>query len=137
MSRTILTLDHDDAQRMIRAAQAAADVIGLAYCIAVVDAGGHLITFARQDDALIGCIDLAITKARTARLFDKRTDDLGRMAQPGADLYGIEQSNRGDVALIGGGLPVLRDGAVMGAIGTSAGTVAQDIAVAEAALNAV
>jgi uncharacterized protein GlcG (DUF336 family) len=137
MSRTILTLDHADAQRMIHAAQARADAIGVAYCVAVVDAGGHLLAFARQDGALIGCIDLAINKARTARLFEKRTDDLGRMAQPGAELYSIEQSNRGDVILIGGGLPVLRDGAVIGAIGTSAGTVAQDIAIAEAALVAL
>ena len=83
MSRTVLTLDHADAQRMIRAAQAEADAIGLAYCVAVVDAGGDLIALARQDGALIGCIDLAINKARTARLFDKRTDDLGHMAQPG------------------------------------------------------
>ena len=136
MPRTILALDYADAQQMVRAGQAAADAIGVAYCIAVVDAGGHLLAFARQDGALIGCIDLAINKARTARLFDKRTDELGRMAQPGADLYCIEQSNRGDVVLIGGGVPVLRDGAVIGAIGASAGTVAQDVAVAEAGLNA-
>ena len=134
MARTILALDHADAQRMIRAAQAKADAIGVAYCVAVVDAGGHLLAFARQDRALTGCIDLAINKARTARLFNKCTEALGRMAQPGADLYGIEHSNRGDVILIGGGLPVLRDGAVIGAIGTSAGAVAQDVAIAEAAL---
>lgn len=137
MSRTTETLDHADAQRMIRAAQAKADAIGIAYCVAVVDAGGHLLAFARQDGALIGCIDLAIRKARTARLFDKRTNDLGLMAQPGAELYSIEQSNPGDVILIGGGLPVLSDGAVIGAVGASAGTVAEDVAVAEAALDSL
>jgi len=136
MPRTTITLDYADAQQMIRGAQAAANAIGVAYCIAVVDAGGHLLAFARQDGALIGCVDLAINKARTARLFDRRTDDLGRMAQPGADLYGIEQSNRGDVILIGGGLPVVHNGTVIGAIGASAGTIVEDIAVAEAALTA-
>ena len=59
------------------------------------------------------------------------------MAQPGSDLYGIQHSNRGDVVLIGGGLPVVRDGIVIGAVGTSAGTVPEDIAVAEAALAAL
>jgi hypothetical protein len=57
-------------------------------CIAVVDAGGNLLAFTRQDGALIGCIDLAINKARTARLFDKATGDLGRMTQPGAGCTG-------------------------------------------------
>ncbi|WP_267414356.1 heme-binding protein [Sphingomonas sp. GC_Shp_4] len=106
-----------------------ADAIKVAYCFAVVHAGGHRLAFARQDEALLGCINLAINKARTARLFNKRTDALGCMAHPGAELYGIEESNRGDVTLIGGGLPVLCDGAVIGAIGTSAGTVAQDVAI--------
>ena len=134
MPRACFTLTYSDAQHMIGAALTAAEAFGVPYCIAVVDAGGHLLAFARQDGALIGCADLAIKKARTARLFDKTTEDLGRIAQPGAELYGIQHSNGGDVTLIGGGLPVAQDGAVIGAVGASAGTVAQDIAVAEAAL---
>jgi uncharacterized protein GlcG (DUF336 family) len=122
---------------MISAATSAADTFEVPYCVAIVDAGGNLLAFARQDDAPIGCIDLAINKARTARLFDKPTLDLGRMSQPGADLYGIQNSNRGDVILIGGGLPVRREGKVIGAVGASAGTVPQDVAVAEAALAAL
>ena len=137
MPRACSTLTHSDAQLMIRAAQTAADAFSVPYCIAVVDAGGNMLAFARQDDALIGCIDLAIKKARTARLFDKPTMDLGRMAQPGADLYGIGHSNRGDVMLIGGGLPVVRDGIVIGAVGASAGKVLQDVGVAEASLAAL
>jgi uncharacterized protein GlcG (DUF336 family) len=61
-----LTLNHSDAQGMIRAAQAAANALAVPYCIAVVDTGGHLLAFTRQDGALIGCIDLAIGKTRTA-----------------------------------------------------------------------
>jgi uncharacterized protein GlcG (DUF336 family) len=134
MPRAFFTLTYSDAQQMIQAARTAADAFDVPYCIAVVDAGGNLLAFARQEGALIGCIDLAINKARTARLFDKPTMDLGHVAQPGAELYGIQHSNRGDVILIGGGLPVVRDRIVIGAIGASAGTVAQDIVVAEAAL---
>jgi uncharacterized protein GlcG (DUF336 family) len=134
MPRAFFTLTYSDAQQMIRDALAAADAFDVPYCVAVVDAGGNLLAFAQQEGALIGCIDLAINKARTARLFDKPTMDLGHMAQPGAELYGIQHSNCGDVILIGGGLPVVRDGIVIGAIGASGGTVTQDIAVAEAAL---
>src|SRR5262249_16895198 len=95
------------------------------------------IAFTRQDGALIGSIDLAIGKAITARLFDKRTSDLAKMAQPGAPLFGIEQSNGGKVVIFGGGLPVLIGGTIVGAGGTSAATVEQDMAVAEAAAAAV
>ena len=137
MPRKYSTLTSSDAEQMIRAALAAADAAGVPYCVAVVDAGGNLLAFARQDGALIGAIDLAINKARTSRLFDKPTADVSALAKPGADLYGIQHSDRGDVMLIGGGLPVMRDGSVIGAVGASAGTVPQDVAVAEAALAAL
>ena len=137
MPRSSITLALSDAKRMLEAGEAKAKSIGIAYNIAVVDAGGALIAFTRQDGALIGSIDLAIGKAITARLFDKRTSDLARMAQPGAPLFGIEQSNGGKVVIFGGGLPVLIGGTIVGAVGASAGTVEQDIAVAEAATAAV
>lgn len=134
MPSTYSTLDQSDAGRMIAAAELAAERTGVPYCIAVVDAGGHLLAFTRQDGALIGCIELAIGKARTARLFVNTTAELGKLAQPGAELYGIEHSNAGTV-LIGGGVPIVSGGKVLGAIGASAGTVAQDIAVATAAIE--
>jgi uncharacterized protein GlcG (DUF336 family) len=109
----------------------------VAYNIAVVDAGGALLAFSRQDGALIGSIELAIGKAATARLFDKRTADLAIMAQPGAPLYGIQQTNDGKVVIFGGGLPIVIGATIVGAVGASAGTVDQDIAVAEAAAAAV
>jgi uncharacterized protein GlcG (DUF336 family) len=83
MPRSYTTLTLDDAKRMLAAAEAKAEDFGLAYNIAVVDAGGHLLAFARQDGALIGSIDLAIDKATTARIFDKKTSDLARLSQPG------------------------------------------------------
>jgi uncharacterized protein GlcG (DUF336 family) len=64
-SYTSLTLD--DAKQMLSAAEAKAASFGIAYNIAVVGAGGHLLAFVRQDGALIGSIDLAIGKAVTAR----------------------------------------------------------------------
>ncbi|MGO8183029.1 GlcG/HbpS family heme-binding protein, partial [Rhizobium leguminosarum] len=83
-------------------AAAKAESLRIAYNVAVVDAGGHLIDFIRQDRGLIGSIDLAIKKAITARLFDKSTDYLARLSQPGEPLFGIHESNRGDVVIFGG-----------------------------------
>ena len=122
---------------MLDAGEAKAAAIGVAYNIAVVDAGGALLAFSRQDGALIGSIELAIGKAITARIFDTRTADLATMAQPGAPLYGIQQTNDGKVVIFGGGLPIVIGSEIVGAVGASAGTVEQDIAVAEAAAAAV
>ncbi|TGS10922.1 heme-binding protein [Mesorhizobium sp. M2E.F.Ca.ET.209.01.1.1] len=134
-SCTTLTLS--DAKRMLAAGEAEAASFGIAYNIAVVDQGGALVAFARQDGALIGSIDLAIGKALTARLFDKTTASLSQLAQPGAPLFGIQQSNGGRVVIFGGGVPVRVAGEIIGAVGASAGTVEQDISVAQAAVAAI
>jgi len=122
---------------MLSAAEAKAASLGIPYCVAVVDAGGHLVAFLRRDGTLIGSIDLAIDKAVTARMFDKATSDLARLAQPGKPLFGIQESNAGKVVIFSGGIPIISSGNIIGAVGASAGTVEQDIAVAEAALAAL
>ncbi|QKK17048.1 GlcG/HbpS family heme-binding protein [Rhizobium indicum] len=137
MPRTLNTLTLSDAKQMLQAGKAKAANLGIPYNIAVVDAGGALIAFTRQDGALAGSIDLAISKAKTARMFDKTTEYLAELAQPGAPLFGIEQSNGGNVVIFGGGLPVKYDDQIIGAVGTSAGSVEQDIAVAMAAAEAI
>jgi uncharacterized protein GlcG (DUF336 family) len=136
MPRMHESLTLEDARHMLSAAQARAANLGIAYNIAVVDAGGHLIAFLRQDGALIGCIELAINKAVTARIFDKDTSDLASLAQSGKPLFGIQESNAGKVVIFGGGIPVFSKGKIIGAVGTSAGTVEQDVEVARAAVAA-
>ena len=137
MPRAVDTLTLDDAKRLIVAAEAKAASFGIPYNIAVVDTGGHLLAFVRQDGALIGSVDLAINKARTARLFDKKTSDLAILSQPGKPLYGIQESNSGKVIIFGGGIPIKFKGNIIGAIGASAGTVEQDVAVVDAAAAAL
>ncbi len=137
MPRTYTSLALEDAKQMLSAAEAKAAGFGIPYCIAVVDAGGHLVGFLRQDGALIGSVDLAIDKAATARIFDKRTSDLATLAQSGKPLFGIQQTNAGKVVIFGGGIPVVLDGTIVGAVGASSGTVEQDTAVAEAAIAAL
>ena len=88
-------------------------------------------------NSLIGSVDLAIGKATTARIFGKTTADLATLAQPGKPLFGIQESNAANVVIFGGGVPVVLDGTIVGAVGASAGTVEQDIEVAEAAIAAL
>jgi uncharacterized protein GlcG (DUF336 family) len=120
------------AQLVLRAALLAAEEQSTRMDIAVVDAGGNLKAFARMDGAWLGSIDIAVTKARTARFFDLPTEALGDLSQPAGPLYGIEVSN-GGLITFPGGLPILAaDGTVIGAIGVSGSTVENDRAVAAA-----
>src|SRR5262249_33144677 len=107
MPKQYATITLADAKRMISAAEAKATSLGIAYNIAIVDAGGHLVAFVRQDGALIGSIDLAIDKAVTARFFDKTTSELATLAQSGRPLFGIQESNAGKVVIFGGGVPIV------------------------------
>ena len=100
--------------------------------IAVVDAGGNLKAFQRMDGAWLGSIDISIRKARTARLFDMNTGDIGALSQPGGPLYSIEVSNGGLISFPGGVPLRVGSGEVIGGVGVSGSSVENDHAVAEA-----
>lgn len=123
------------ARRMLDAASAKADAIGQPMNVAIADAGAHLVAFARQEGALLGSIDIAIGKARTAVLLQMPTTTLADAAAPGAPLFGIEVTN-GGLVIFGGGIPVTDGDRIVGAVGVSAGTVEQDVQVAEAGVAA-
>lgn len=124
------------ARRVIDAAGEAAAEIGIQVSIAVVDNGGNLKAFERMDGAELAGIDLARDKAYTAVANSIATHDLAALAQPGADLYGIHAAGGGRYVIFGGGLPLLRDGRIVGAVGVSGGTSGQDVACATAGSRA-
>jgi uncharacterized protein GlcG (DUF336 family) len=121
-----------DARRVIAAAEKKAQEIQQPMNIAVVDGGGNLISHVRMDGAWIGSIDISINKAFTSRAFDIATKDLAQHSQSGDQFFGIHVSNHGRVMIFAGGIPLKRDGKVVGAIGVSGGSGEQDHAVAEA-----
>ena len=127
----------EQANLVLEKAEAKAIELGTKMDIAIVDAGGNLKAFARMDGACLGCIDIAIRKARTARLFDRPSGELGKLSQPGGSLYAIEHSN-GGLITFPGGLP-LKDaqGNILGAIGVSGDTVENDLLVAQAGADAL
>ena len=75
--------------------------------IAVVDAGGNLVSHVRMDGAWIGSIDISINKAFTARAFDISTAELSENSQPGRQFYGIQNSNDGRIMIFAGGVPLV------------------------------
>ncbi|WP_263418639.1 GlcG/HbpS family heme-binding protein [Terriglobus albidus] len=131
MSVTLL-----EAKAIVAAAEQKAQEIGMPMNIAVVDTGGNLLLFERMENAWLGSVDIAINKAWTARAFDIETKALGELSQSGDQFFGIHASNQGRVMIFAGGVPLKRDGRVVGAIGVSGGMGKQDQAVAEAGAEA-
>jgi uncharacterized protein GlcG (DUF336 family) len=131
---TFMTLA--DARRITAAAEKKAQEIKQPMNIAVADEGGNLVSHVRMDGAWLGSIDISINKAFTARAFDISTKDLGKNSQSGDQFFGIHVSNHGRVMIFAGGIPLKRDGKVVGAVGVSGGSGDQDQSVAEAAAAA-
>jgi uncharacterized protein GlcG (DUF336 family) len=134
MSRQITTLTLADARKIIAAGEKKARELGVPYNIAVVDAGGGLISHARMDGAWLGSVDISIRKAWTSRAFDMSTDDISGVSQSGGSLFGINTTNEGHVVIFGGGAPVKVGDMVIGAVGASGGSVENDITIVQAAV---
>lgn len=126
----------DDARSVIAAAEKKSKEIGQPMNIAVADEGGNLVAHVRMDGAWIGSIDISIKKAYTSRAFDISTKDLATHSQSGGQFFGIHASNSGKIMIFAGGIPLKKDGIVLGAIGVSGGSGEQDHAVAEAGVAA-
>jgi uncharacterized protein GlcG (DUF336 family) len=126
----------EDARRIIAAAEKKAAQIGQPMNIAVCDAGGNLVSHVRMDNAWLGSVDISIKKAFTSRAFDIATRDLAKHSQSGGQFFGINASNDGRIMIFAGGIPLKRDGTVVGAVGVSGGSGEQDHVVAEAGASA-
>ena len=126
----------EEAQRILSAAEDKARQMGQPMNIAVMDAGRNLVAFHRMDAAWVASTDIAIDKAFTSAGRGLTTRKIGEMAQPGQPLFGINTTNGGRIVIFAGGVPLMRDREVVGAIGVSGGTVDEDEEVAEAGVAA-
>lgn len=114
------------ARTIIRVAEAEARSLGVAMSFAVVDAGAQLVAFERMDGADLVTITLAQDKAWTALVNRMPTGDLGPIVQPGAEFYGYHTIKGGRTIIFAGGVPIERDGVLVGAVGVSGGDSEQD-----------
>ena len=127
----------DEAKTMIAAAEKKATEIGVPMCIAVTDESGNLIAFSRMDGGKVSSIAIAIDKAFTAAAARNPTAFYNEICRPGSPTFGIHTTHQGRFSVIGGGLPVKLGNTVVGGIGASSGTPAQDIEVAQAGIDAL
>lgn len=134
--KTITRLDLDDARQLIAGASAHATEIGVPMCIAITDESGQLIAFERMEGGKVTSTTIAIDKSFTASAAKKATHEYGAASQPGSPAHGINSAIGGRLMVVAGGLPILWDGQVVGGIGVSSGSPAQDQAVAQAGIDA-
>jgi glc operon protein GlcG len=92
--------------------------------VAVVDTGGNLVYYEKMDNTQIGSANVAIEKARTAALFKRPTKAFQDVLASGGD--GLRTLSLKGVTAIEGGIPLVMDGKIVGAIGVSGATSAQD-----------
>lgn len=124
------------AKAMLKAAMADARSMRVAMTVAIVDSGGQLVALERMDAADLITITLAQDKAWTALMNRMPTRDLAPLVQPGAEFYGYESIGRGRTIVFAGGMPLLRDGTLVGGVGVSGGSVEEDQAIVDAAVAA-
>ncbi|SFO24127.1 ATP:cob(I)alamin adenosyltransferase [Cohaesibacter marisflavi] len=129
------TLTLKEAKTLADLAQKKALEIGVPIAVSIADPHGQQILFHRMENTLPVSAQLATDKAHTAATFRMTTEELGKLAQPGEMLFGVQANIGGRVVIFGGGIPCCRDGAVIGAIGVSGGTAYQDVQIAERALD--
>jgi uncharacterized protein GlcG (DUF336 family) len=132
---TIKRLSLEDSKILVEGAKAKAEEIGVPMCIAVCDESGQLIAFERMDGGKITSSIIAHDKAYTAAGAKRTTESYGTASQPGQPAYGINSAIGGRLMVVAGGVPVVVDGQVVGAIGISSGTPAQDHECAQAGVD--
>lgn len=123
------------ARKIIEAVKREAEKIGVRAVVAVADSAGRIVSVDSMDGAYIASYDIAASKAFTCASLKMPTKTLKNLSQPGADLYGIENTNDGKIVIFGGGEPLLYKGECVGAVGVSGGSEAEDTYLGEVGLK--
>jgi len=131
-----MKLSLETAKRLLSVAEQKSRQMGLASNIAIVDDGGHVVAFQRMDHARLAGIEISKDKAWTSVSMQMPTANLTQAAQPGGPSFGINTTNRGRIVILAGGVPLKIGDQIVGGIGVSGGTSAQDAEIANAAVQA-
>lgn len=125
----VATIELKHAKRILEATEERASDLGCNMVLSVTNSEGNLIALHRMTDAKYASLEASKDKAYTAATTRSPTHNLADSTQPGETLWGLHTANH--IVVFGGGVPLTRDGTVVGAIGVSGGDVDEDIEVAE------
>jgi glc operon protein GlcG len=138
VTRDRVQLNLAGAETVLEAAKKKAAAMGLKVNVAVVDDGGHLLSFARMDGARPASAATALTKAVSAATFRQESGPLPAKGEPDLLLsLSLQNASGGKITTLKGGVPIVVDGQVVGAIGVGGGTGEQDVEVAKAGIRAL
>lgn len=130
-------MNSSTATAMLNAALAEAKRMNVSVCISIMDAAAWPVAFLRMEGTILGAIDIANKKARTAVLFQMNSAEFAEIAHPNAHAYTLENTNGGMISFGGGLVLKAADGSIVGAIGVSGASTADDIAIATVASRAL
>ncbi|MFF9806836.1 heme-binding protein [Streptomyces coeruleorubidus] len=133
----VAPLTTQDADILVTAARRAAEAAGVTVSVTVLDAGGHLLAFRRDDRAVLISGETSTRKAYTALQLNAPTADLVDAVRPGGLFHTLPTALDRPLLFIAGGVPVHRDGRLIGALGVGGGAPEQDHAFATAAVEAL
>ncbi|MFC9391448.1 heme-binding protein [Streptomyces venezuelae] len=133
----VAPLTTHDAEILLTAARRAADAAGVAVSVTVLDAGGHPLAFRRDDRAVLISGETSTRKAYTALQLDSPTADLVDLVKPDGPFHSLTTALDRPLLFIAGGVPVHRDGHLIGAVGVGGGAPEQDHAFAATATAAL
>ncbi|WP_405791938.1 heme-binding protein [Streptomyces sp. NBC_00029] len=133
----VAPLTTEDADLLVATAASAAQAAGVSVSVTVLDAGGHLLAFRRDDRAVLISGETSTRKAYTALQLKAPTADLVEAVLPGGPFHTLPTALDRPLLFIAGGLPVHREGRLIGAVGVGGGAPDQDHRFAAAALEAL
>ncbi|WP_306311045.1 GlcG/HbpS family heme-binding protein [Streptomyces hydrogenans] len=133
----LVPLTTRDAETLIAAARRAAEDAGVTVSVTVLDAGGHPLAFRRDDRAVLISGETSTRKAYTALQLNAPTADLVDLVKPDGPFHSLPTALDKPLLFIAGGIPVHRDGHLVGAIGVGGGAPEQDHGFATAAVDAL
>ncbi len=119
------------AKELIKGVQKKAKEIGVNAVVAVSNSGARPVAIECMDNSYIVSFDVALKKAYTVVAIKMPTKELKPLCQPGGPLYGIENTNDGQIVIFGGGEPLEYMGRIIGGLGVSGGSEEQDTYLAE------
>ncbi|MEW2273129.1 heme-binding protein [Streptomyces sp. SID685] len=138
MSTTaVAPLTTEDAELLVATARRTAEEAGVTVSVTVLDAGGHLLAFHRDDRAVLISGETSTRKAYTALQLNAPTADLVDAVQPGGLFHTLPTALDRPLLFIAGGVPVHREGRLIGAVGVGGGAPEQDHGFATAAVQAL
>jgi uncharacterized protein GlcG (DUF336 family) len=133
----VAPLTIQDAELLVAAARTAAEAAGVTVAVSVLDAGGHLLAFRRDDRAVLIAGETSTRKAYTALQLGAPTADLVDAVQPGGLFHTLPTALDQPLLFIAGGVPVFSGGRLIGAVGVGGGAPEQDHGFATAAVTAL